>query len=54
MTEVHRGGTNQVEDAGELARRVLKGFEWFLVGVLYRLIRITLSQVLSADDMVLV
>ena len=53
VAEVRRGGTNWVEDAGEIECRVFKWFVGFLVVVLCRLIRITLIKVLLADDVVL-
>ena len=54
VAEVHRGWTDGVMDAGEIACRVLVRFVGFLVYVLCHLIRITLTKVLFADDVVFV
>ena len=52
VAEVHRGRTDGVEDAGDIASRVFKWFVRFLLAVLCCLIRITLIKVLLVDDVV--
>ena len=43
-----------MQDAGDMAGLLLVRFQRFLVGVLCRLIRITLGKILLATDVVLV
>ena len=50
VIEVDGGGNDGVKDAGEIACRVFLSFEGFLLRVLCRLIRITLSKVLPTND----
>ena len=54
VTEIMRAGIHGVEDAGEIACRVLVWFERFLIGVLCCRVRFAVIKILFADHLELV